>query len=174
MADEPTTTTPATDGATPPPATFDEFLATQPETVRALADSYAGSLKSALNSEREERKAMAKQLRDATAKAEQGSASQKLLEEISGKLDATEKRAAFFESASVPAVGCVNPRAAYLVASAEGLFKKSGEPDWAALQAAVPELFRKPGQANAGNGTGAPPPAKASMNDFIRAAAGRG
>lgn len=172
MADETTTTT-ATDGATPP-ATFDEFLATQPETVRALADSYAGSLKSALNAEREERKTLSKQLRDATAKAEQGSASQKLLEEISGKLDATEKRAAFFESASVPAVGCVNPRAAYLVASAENLFKKNGEPDWAALQAAVPELFRKAGQANAGNGTGAPPPARGSMNDFIRKAAGYG
>lgn len=169
-----TTTTTTGEGATPPPATFDEFLAGQPETVRALADNYAGGLKSALAAEREERKTMSKQLREATAKAEQGSATAKMLEEISGKLEATERRAAFFEAASVPAVGCVNPKAAYLVASAEGLFKKSGEPDWAALQAAIPELFRRPGQANAGAGTGSPPPAKATMNDFIRKAAGRG
>jgi hypothetical protein len=173
MADE-TTTTQADSGATPPPATFDDFLATQPETVRALADTYAGGLKKALNAEREERKTLAGQLREATTKAEQGSAMAKTLEEITGKLDATEKRAVFFEAASMPAVGCVNPRAAFLVASAEGLFKKNGEPDWAALQATVPELFRKPGQANAGAGTGTPPPAKGSMNDYIRRAAGRG
>lgn len=174
MADETTTTTTTETGATPPPATFDEFLAAQPETVRALADNYAGGLKTALASEREARKALDKQLKEATAKAEQGSATAKALEEISTQLANTERRAAFFESASVPSIGCVNPKAAFLVASAEGLFKKSGEPDWGALQAAVPELFRKPGQANAGNGTGAPPPAKANMNDFIRKAAGRG
>jgi hypothetical protein len=173
MADE-NPTTPTDTGETPTPATFDEFLAAQPETVRALADNYAGSLKSALNAEREERKTLARQLREATAKAEQGSATAKALEEISSTLAATERRAAFFESASAPGVGCVNPRAAFLVANAEGMFRKSGEPDWQALQAAVPELFRRPGQANAGAGTGTPPPARQSMNDFIRKAAGVG
>lgn len=175
MADETNPTPPQTEtGETPAPATFDEYLATQPENVRALADTYANGLKTALASEREERKTLAKQLRDATAKAEQGSATAKMLEEISGKLEATERRAAFFESASAASVGCINPKAAYLVASAEGLFRKDGTPDWLALQATIPELFRRPGQANAGAGTGAPPPAQASMNDFIRRAAGRG
>ena len=167
MADE----TPQADtGEMPLPATFDDFLAAQPEGIRALADGYAGGLKTALASEREQRKDLAKQLRDATAKAEAGSAMAKTLEEISGKLDATEKRAAFFESATT--AQCANPRAAFLVAQAEGLFKKSGEPDWAALQAVAPELFRKPGQANAGAGTTAAP-AKSSMNDFIRRSTGR-
>ena len=64
--------------------------------------------------------------------------------------------------------------AAFLVAQAEGLFRKDGAPDWAALQVVAPELFRKSGQANAGAGTGTPPAAKASMNDFIRRSAGRG
>ena len=172
MADEPTTNT-TTDGSeTPAPATFDEYLATQPETVRALADTYANGLKTALASEREERKTLAKQLRDATAKAEQGSATAKALEEISGQLANTERRAAFFESALT--ANCVNPKAAYLVASAEGMFRKDGSPDWPALQAAIPELFRKPGQANAGAGTGQPPPARVGMNEFIRKAAGYG
>ena len=171
MADETTATTPADNGATPTPATFDEYLATQPETVRALAATYAGALKTAHNSEREERKALAKQLRDATAKAEQGSAMAKALEEISGQLANTERRAAFFESALT--ANCINPKAAFLVASAEGTFRKDGAPDWAALQAVAPELFRKAGQANAGAGVGTPPPARASMNDFIRRSAGR-
>lgn len=172
MTDETTTSSTADNGATPAPATFDEYLATQPETVRALADTYANGLKSALNSEREERKTLAKQLRDATAKAEQGSATAKALEEISGQLANTERRAAFFESALT--ANCINPKAAYLVASAEGLFRKDGSPDWAALQTTVPELFRRAGQANAGAGTVTPAVAKASMNDFIRRSAGRG
>ncbi len=171
MADE-TPTPPAENGATPTPATFDEYLATQPETVRALADTYANGLKTALASEREERKTLAKQLRDATAKAEQGSATAKALEEISTQLANTERRAAFFESALT--ANCINPKAAFLVASAEQLFRKDGSPDWPALQATIPELFRRPGQANAGAGTGTPPPAKADMNMFIRRASGRG
>lgn len=172
MADETTTTTTTETGETPAPASFDEYLATQPENVRALADTYANGLKSALNAEREQRKELTRQLRDATSAAEKGSATAKALEEISGQLANTERRAAFFESALT--ANCINPKAAYLVASAEGLFRKDGSPDWPALQGAIPELFRKPGQANAGAGTGAPPPAKASMNDYIRRAAGRG
>lgn len=164
--------TPATTPATP--ASFDEWVAKQPDTVKQLVDGHTTGLRTALNSERDQRKDLAKQLRDATAAAEKGSVTAKTLEEISGRLDAAEKRAVFFETAATPGVGCTNPRAAFLVAQAEGLFKKNGEPDWQALQSVAPELFRKAGQANAGAGTNTPPPAKASMNEFIRRAAGRG
>lgn len=113
------------------------------------------------------------QLKELAAKAEKGSELEKQLQQMIIEKDSSDRRAAFFESASAPGVGCINPKAAYLVASAEGLFRKDGTPDWPALQTTIPELFRRPGQANAGAGTGAPPPAQPSMNDFIRRAAGR-
>lgn len=160
-------------GETQLPANFDEWLPSQPEPIRALVEGHTSGLKTALASEREQRKELARQLRDATAAAEKGSTLAKTLEEISGRAEAAEKRAVFFEMASQPGIGCTNPRAAFLVAQAEGLFRKDGTPDWAALQVVAPELFRKAGQANAGAGVGAPPPAKASMNDFIRRSTGR-
>ena len=168
-----TMTAQGTDGETPAFASFDAFLTAQPEPVRALVESHTSGLKTALASEREQRKELARQLRDATAAAEKGSALAKTLEEISGRAEAAEKRAVFFETATQPGIGCSNPKAAFLVAQAEGLFKRDGSPDWAALQNVAPELFRKAGQANAGAGVGTPPPARASMNDFIRRSAGR-
>lgn len=170
-------------GATPPggqsvgnngamPANWDEWLQGQPEEIKTLAQTYSADLKSALSSEREQRKALAKELRDATAKAEQGSALQQTLTEINGRLENAERRAAFYEGAG-PA-NCTNPRAAFLVAQAENLWRRDGTPDWAALQNVAPELFRKSSQVQAGAGTGAAPPARADMNAWIRRAAGRG
>lgn len=165
-----------TEGETPTtPASFDEWLKAQPPEIQALADSYATGLKSALSSEREQRRTLAKELRDATAKVEKGSELERSLTEITGRAEAAERRAAFFETAAQPGIGCTNPRAAFLVAQAENLFKRDGSPDWAALQQVAPELFRKASsQAHAGAGTATPPPAKTSMNDFIRRSAGRG
>lgn len=163
------------DGGTPEtPVNFDAWLQQQPETVRALADAHVSGLKSALAGEREQRKTLAKELKDAVAKAEKGSALEQALTEMSGRAEAAERRAVFFEMAAQPGVNCTNAKAAFLLAQAEGLFKRDGSPDWAALQGMAPELFRKAGTANAGAGTSAPPPAKTGMNDFIRRAAGRG
>jgi hypothetical protein len=93
---------------------------------------------------------------------------------MTGKLEQAEQRAAFFEEAGRPEIGCSNPRVAFQVALAEGLFSKRGDPEWPAIKQAAPELFnRKLPAGNAGSGAGAPPPAGASMNDFIRTAAGR-
>jgi hypothetical protein len=154
------------------PATFDEWIAGQDETVKAMAERHTAGLRSALASEREQRKEAIKQLKDLAAKAEEGSDLRQRLDGMIAEKDAAERRAAFYESA--PQANCTNPRAALLIAQAENLFKRDGSPDWGALQATAPELFRRAGQANAGAGTGAPPPARVTMNDFIRRAAGRG
>ena len=62
------------EGGQQTPASFEAWLAGQPEDVKRLA------------SEREQRKQLATQLRDATGKLEKGSDAARTLEEISGKL----------------------------------------------------------------------------------------
>lgn len=154
--------------------TFESWLGSQDETIRGLIDGHVKGLKSALESERSQRGDLARQLRDVTAKAEKGSDLEKALTEVSTQLEAAERRAAFYEDAGRPEIGCSNPKAAFALAQAEDLFDKRGRIDWEALKASAPELFRpRVPQGNAGVGTGGPPPAQKSMNDFIRRAAGR-
>jgi len=157
------------------PATFDEWLQSQDETIRGLYEQHTAGLKSALQSERAGRAELAKQLREASKKAEGGSEMQKLLEENAGRLEEAEARAAFFEEAARPEIGCSNPRLAYLAAQDAQAIDKKGRVNWAALKEAAPELFgKKPVAAgNAGAGTQQPALEKGGMNAFIRAATGR-
>jgi hypothetical protein len=156
---------------------FDSWLGEQPEHVRGGYERTTGGLKSALEQERSQRKELAKELKRLGGLAEQGSEAQKALGEMSTRLEQAEQRAAFYEEANKSEIGCSNPKAAFLVAQAEGLFRRSGEPDWAAIKASAPELFGRktptpPGHA--GNGNNAPPTPAAGMNAYIRQAAGRG
>lgn len=156
------------------PLDFGAWLETQPGNVKRAIESSTAGLHNALKSEREQRKELAKQLRDATAQAEAGSTLKQQLEEITGKHEQAERRAAFFEDAGRPEIGCTNPRAAFLVATADALFDKRGEPDWKAIRAAAPELFaRKGASAHAGSGTQTAPPPAEDMNTRIRRATGR-
>jgi len=176
MADENGGTPQATQQQAPAqtaPKSWDEWLSGQDETVQELADSHVHGLKSALDSERKQRQDMAKQLKALEKNAEAGSEAAKALGELTARLEQAERQAAFYAVANTPEIGCSNPRAAFLVAQASGHFTRSGEPDWKAIRAEAPELFRQRGSANGGAGTNSPPKA-ASMNDFIRAAAGRG
>jgi hypothetical protein len=164
---------------TPPeaqqPFNFDEWVAEQPDHIKSGLTQHTAALKNALESERTQRKEFSKQLRDLTAKAEKGSEAEKTLGEMSTRLEQAEQRAAFYEEAGRAEIACSNPRAAFLVASAEGLFTKRGDPDWPAIKAAAPELFGRkttpPG--NAGSGSNGPPAVGGDMNAFIRAASGR-
>lgn len=155
---------------------YDKWLGEQPEHVKSGLEKSTSGLKNALESERTQRKDFAKQIKDLSAKAEKGSEAEKALGEMSTRLEQAEQRAAFMEEAVKPENGCANPRAAFLVAQADGLFKRSGEPDWAAIKQAAPELFgrTKTPPGNAGSGKESPPAAQGGMNAFIRAAAGRG
>jgi len=166
------TVQPAPAGATP--ANFDEWLAGADEPTKTMISHRFTALENTVRATRDERDAFKVQIKDLLPKAEKGSDLEKSLNEITGKLDAAEKRAAFAEEATRPEVNCSNPKAAYLVAVADGHFDKKGNPDWAAIKAAAPELFRTP-SANAAAGAGTQQQVSSSphaaINNFIR---GRG
>jgi hypothetical protein len=155
------------------PASWDDALKGFSPDVQALYASHVSGLKNTVQATREERDALAKQIREVSAKAEKGSELEKSLTELGTRLEAAERKAAFVEDAVRPEIGCRNPKAAYALATSENLFDRKGNPDWAAIKAQAPELFGAAGvNGNAGAGTQSPPP-KNSMNDFIRRSAGR-
>ncbi len=162
------------DGGKPSPtyATWYEALDALP---KGLIDTHIAGLKSALKSQSDQRKALAKQLRDASAKLEKGSDAQKALDGISAKLEVAETRAQFYEDASRPEIGCSDVGLAYLAAISDELFDGRGTVDWDELKKTHPVLFGKPKmpRGDAGTGGGQQGTKKVSMNDWIRAAAGR-
>lgn len=165
-------------GGTPAPetpASFEAWLLTQDETVRGLYENHTKGLKSALDSERTQRGELAKQLKEAAGKAEKGSELEKALNDATARAEMAERQAAFYVDASKPEIGCSNARAAFAIAQADGLFDRRGNPDWAAIKAAAPELFgHRVAAGNAGAGTNKPADPARSMNAYIRRAAGRG
>ena len=60
----------------------------------------------------------------------------------------------FYEEVSWPEIGCTNPTLAFLVATGDELFDRKGNPNWEAIKAAAPELFRKAGVGSADGGAG--------------------
>jgi hypothetical protein len=156
------------------PANFEEWLKSQPDAVQHLYNEHTTGLRNTVQATRRERDDLAKQVKEALTKAEKGSELEKSLSELSTKLELAERRASFAEEAARPEIGCVNSRLAWLVAVDSDLFTRNGQPDWAAIRAAAPELFAKrPASANGGDGTAAAPTSGPSMNAFIRAASGR-
>lgn len=169
-----TPATPETQTADVTPATWDAFLEKQPADVKALYESHSTGLLNTVKAVRDERDGFKKQLKDLTKNAEAGSEAQKQLEAMMAQLEVTERRATFLEEAVKPEIECRNPGAAWVIAKAQDLFTKNGQPDWKQIKTAAPELFGKViANANAGNGTGTPPAHKQDMNSFIRSK-GRG
>jgi len=155
-------------------ATWETFLQQQPENVKTLFDVHVTGLKSALQSERDQHKDLAKQLREATEKLEKGSDARKELEALGGRLEIAEQRAAFYEDAAKPEIGCVNAKLAWLAAQEIEAFDRRGNVNWESLKKAFPELFRTGGSGNAGSGTGGTgTPGGSGMNEMIRRAAGK-
>lgn len=161
---------------TPQYETFEDFISQAGEPARDLYEKHTAGLKSALDSERNERKALSATLKELQGKAEKGSALEAELSGMAKKLEdaerrsaESEKRAIFVEQALRPDVSCSNVKAAYALAVNESLFKSNGEPDWAELKKVAPELFRTAGKTNAGaTGRGV----SDEMNNLIRKAAG--
>lgn len=170
MPNEPVAAEPTATPEAAAPFSFDEWLEEQPDHVKQGYEGHTSGLKTALETERSQRKALASELKKLSGQAEKGSEAEKALGEMSSRLEQAEQRVAFMEEAIRPEIGCSNPKAAFLVAQADNLFKRSGEPDWAAIRAAAPELFgtRKTPPGNAGSGNGSPPAQKADMNSWIR------
>lgn len=166
-------------GETPAPGAktqdFDSWFGSLDDESKSLIESHTSGLKKALESERRSRKSLSDELKQAQARAEKGSELERSLQELTGKLDEANRRAQFFESAPTD---LANARLAWMLATADDLFTKTGEPDWEAIRAKAPEIFvqtKKAPSINAGSGNGTiqgTSPAQ-SMNAFIRAAAGR-
>jgi hypothetical protein len=166
-----------------PPATYESFFEAQPAEVKTLIEEHTQGLKSALESERESRKGLEKQVRDLAGKAEKGSEAEAQLTKLADSLAEAERksaeglaeaerRTAFYEAAH--AAGISNLKLAYTVALQDEMFDKRGAVNFEALRSSYPELFGgKPSTppGNAGAGTGSPPVAQTDMNAFIRGSA---
>ena len=158
-------------------ATPESWFGALPEDAKPIAqkwhDEQVVGLKSALSSERDERKtdrtAFQKQLDAAIAKASgEGKAE---LEKIQASLGAAGSRADFFADAHE--AGVLDLRTAWAAVKEYELVDRKGNPDLEALKMKCPYLFQQPTQplpprVSAGSG-GHTPPAPAN-DDPIRAA----
>lgn len=164
-----------TQGDNQAPATWDAFLETLPPEAKTLHEQHESGLRSTVQATRQERDALKARL-DALIGALDGkepATVRQELEQMRSGLDTANARADFFEAASKPEVGCRNPKLAWMVAQAESLFDRRGNPDWAAIKQTAPELFGAAiPQSNAGSGNNNPPPGNETMDDFIRQKAG--
>jgi hypothetical protein len=176
----PTTTTPPTTPATETvaePIVFEDWIKVQDATVVAAYTEHTSGLQNTVKATRKERDDLSKQIATLTAQAAKGSDLEKSLQDLQMQLEAASRRASFAEDAVKPEIGCSNPKAAFAIAQADGLFNKSGAPDWASIKAAAPELFVKksptpPG--NGGEGSRTAPTTANTMDDRIRQMAGVG
>lgn len=150
--------------------TFESWLEKQDEAVKGLISGHTQGLSNTVKAVRQERDALAAQIKALSSKVEAGSDTQKALERMTAELEAANRRNDFFEGAA--ANGCNNFKAAFALATAENLFKKNGSPDWEALKQEAPQLFeqKKTQPAFSGNGAkGSEGNTSASeIDDFIR------
>ncbi len=157
--------------------TWDSDLAALSPEARARYDAHVQGLRNTVQATRGERDGLQQKLADLTKALGKDTPEEarRLLGEMQSELETTSRRAAFYEEAGKPEIGCTNPRAAFLVAQSEQLFDRRGNPDWAAIRQAAPELFQTTQRlpaGNAGSGTGQQPPS-GNVNDWIRRQAGR-
>lgn len=153
--------------------TFEGWLEAQPDEVKTLYEGHTQGLRTALNTERDSRKALEKELRDLAKKAEKGSESESKLTGMADRLAETERQNTFYDAAH--AAGVRNLKLAWMAANDAKLVRDDGVADFAALKERFPELFDagapKP-KGNAGDGSRTTPTGN-DFNDLIRRAAGR-
>jgi hypothetical protein len=152
---------------------FEEWMSDQGDDVKGMFDEHIQGLKSALVSERENRKKLEKEVRKLASDLEKGSEAEEKLGALADELGEIDRKAGFYEAAH--AAGVRNLKLAYYTSVHDGLFDKRGEVDFEVMKERYPELFRSvvvPGNAGEGRGDGVP--ARSGMNEFIRRSAGRG
>jgi hypothetical protein len=164
------TTNEQTEGKT---MTFESWQEAMTDEQKSLIAGHIKGLKSALDSERESRKSLEKQLRDLAKSAEKGSEAQNQLTKLADDLQAADRKAEFYEAAH--GAGVKNLKLAYMVATNDELFDKHGRADFVEMKKLFPELFgtSNPTRGDAGSGTEKKTKPSGGMNDFIRSAAGR-
>lgn len=142
------------------------------DVVKPLIEQEIAGLKSTIATLRDEKKDQGGKLQDALDAVEKGSETEQSLLKLQEDLDNAEAKADFM--AEAPQKGCNNPKLAFMVAQADGLFDRKGTPNWEEIKKAAPEVFGKPNtKTNAGDGTkDLPQGTQKSMNNFMRASAG--
>ncbi len=129
-------------GAGGTPVTFDGWLGGLPDEQKSLVNGHIAGLKSALESEREQRRSFESQLREAAKKAEKGSEMEQRLSALADKAGQAERQAKFYEVAS--AAGATNLKLAWIAAQEAKLIDGQGNVSTEALKAQFPELFKAP------------------------------
>ena len=155
--------------------TFDGWYKTLDAPIQGVVDDHIDGLRSALTTERSERKGLEKRLREIQKQAESGQDIQAQLQQVTEGMGEANAKVAFFEAAH--AANVKNLRLAWLAAQdAQLVDKKTGAVDFGELRKVAPELFVTKAIPSANQGTGSQQDGvgKPSMNDFLRAAAGRG
>lgn len=174
-----------------PQATQEARSATEPNDADAWADSLddAGKtalnayvalettrLKTALDTERAQRKELAKQLKELSVKPADDTAWKAKIEAISGQLSEANLKASFYESAAgQDDLAAKRYGAAYKIAKIDGLIDEDGAVDWAALKEQHDYLFSTPvvatpAKGHAGNGVGGRAQKPQNINDVLRGA----
>jgi F0F1-type ATP synthase epsilon subunit len=153
--------------------TFDGWLEKQPDEVKMLLESNTKGLKTALESERGNRKDMEKQLRDMAKKAEAGSEAQTQLTKLADDLQSADRKTDFYEAAH--AAGVRNLKLAFTVATSDEMFDKHGRVNFDEMKKQYPELFGGTPlvRGDAGSGTNRDNHGAEDMNSRIRRVAGR-
>ena len=104
--------------------TFEAWQETLPAEHKALIDDHTKGLRNALQSERDGRKDLEKQLRDLAKKAEAGSDAQTQLTKLADDLQSADRKADFYEAAHT--AGVKNLKLAYTVAVSDEMFDRHG------------------------------------------------
>lgn len=162
------------------PASFDAYLETQPEPIKALYTSHTAGLKSALENERKANREHERQIRELAGKADKGSEAQQQLNALADQLASANRAADFYKEAARPELGLADAEAAWLIvnAKADDFIDKRGNVNFTLLKERHPGLFARTTpppapRGNAGSGVGGNTPSQ-NMNDYIRRAAGLG
>lgn len=156
------------------PQSFEDWLKDQPDAIKSLYGTHTSGLRSALQKERDDNKALTKQLKELGGKLEEGSEARKAIDDITQKLEVESSRADFYEEAA--GKGVADLKLAWLAIQAEEDLSHRGKVDFDALKERHPQLFTQQPpipRGNAGSGAGQHPGGGSDMNTLIRKAAGR-
>jgi hypothetical protein len=159
---------------------YDDWLAKQDSGVQKLVGDNVTKLKSALDAERSERKALAKQIAELTKQAGQGTELAKQLESLQGEISQQTRRAEFYEAVGNSKINVASAKLALLAAQADGLFeefvdRRSGKIKYSELldelATRYPDLAKPVATTAAKTNGGAGVsniPAKSTINDLLR------
>lgn len=151
---------------------WDAWHGEQSEEVQELISGREKGLKSALDTERDARGDLEKEVRALAKTAKKGSELETSLTEMADELSESSRKTDFYEEAHK--AGVSNLKLAHQIAISDELFDKRGNANFGKLKEDYPELFtvKKKIQGDAGRGTGGRIGGKKKdMNVAIRTAA---